>query len=198
MIRGMDWISLAAVITTGVVAVATFAFNWLMRRGDHKHTSALEFEKRIWETKSAALLNLIGVCQSVLDAIAADPDREQSHKQYEAFRVFAKADYRIEAPEIIAYASEQVREAVSDLQKVASSVERKHDEMDAVIGLYNFAPEYFGFDEDDPLFEFHPEYLRQVEELTRKLGETSGIDLDNVCDLCARIIGHARTDLRGK
>lgn len=194
----MDWVPLVAVITTGFVAVASLGVNWLMQRSNHKHTSTLEFEKRTWETKSAALLNLIGVCQSVLDAIAADPNRERSHTQYAVHQVFDGAAYRLETPELIAYASEQVRDEVSKLQAVVSSVERKRGEMDVVTDSYNFAPEYFGFDEDDPMFEFHPEYMRQEEELTRRLGELTGINLDEVSTLCASIIQYARDDLRGK
>ncbi|MFV8245674.1 hypothetical protein [Mycolicibacterium peregrinum] len=55
----MDWTAIVSVSSSAAVALTTLVVNALSKRGDRQHASTLEFEKRVWETKSAALLDLI-------------------------------------------------------------------------------------------------------------------------------------------
>ena len=61
----MDWIALASVLTTGTVAVVTVVSNALTKRGDRKHAAALDYEQRVWESKRAALVEVIGACEAI-------------------------------------------------------------------------------------------------------------------------------------
>jgi hypothetical protein len=192
----MDWVALASVISSGAVAVATLVANGLMRRGDRKHTSSLEFEKRVWEKKSTALLDLISHCQAILQTLDHDAaDLESQRQQFAVLQTFHQVNFRLEAPELIAYASPAVKAAVSQLQQVVTRVQRTSDERQMVTEDYALTPDYLGVDEDE--FE-HLTVARTREiELERRLGELSGIDLDSVRELCVKIIGHSRADLRG-
>ncbi|MGB3482463.1 MAG: hypothetical protein WBB07_09655 [Mycobacterium sp.] len=191
----MDWVALASVISSGVVAVATLVANGLMRRGDRKHTSSLEFEKRVWEKKSTALLDLISHSQAILHAIDRDADPEPRRQQFAVLQTFHQLSFRLEAPELIAYASPASKTAVSKLQQVMSRVQRTSNERKMVAENYALTPDHFGVDEDE--FEHLPVVRAQEIELERRLGELSGIDLDSVRKLCIEIIDHSRTDLRG-
>jgi hypothetical protein len=61
----VDWLAFASVVSSATVATATIAVNALSKRGDRKHASELDFEKRSWDLKSAALLELVGVCVEI-------------------------------------------------------------------------------------------------------------------------------------
>jgi hypothetical protein len=52
----VDVVALVSVASSGGVAVATLFVNALSKRGDRKHVSNVEFQKRVWQTKSEALL----------------------------------------------------------------------------------------------------------------------------------------------
>ena len=107
----MDWIALASVISSAIVAALTLVFNAATKRGDRKHATSLEFEKRVWETKSTALLTLIGMCDSIRSAIRADTDTERN--QAEIFKEFDKNYFRLSRAELLAYAAKSVNEPVN-------------------------------------------------------------------------------------
>ena len=102
MISVMDAVAIVSVAISGGVALATLVFNWLMRRGDREHTSSLEFEKRVWERKSTALLDLVAQCQAILEAIARDAgDLDTAHRQFAVLQTFHQVHFRLEAPELV-------------------------------------------------------------------------------------------------
>lgn len=78
----VDWIAFASVVSSAVVATATVVVNALSKRGDRKHASGLDFEKRSWELKSAALLEVVGACVQ-MDRVTGGPDPQPSLATYE-------------------------------------------------------------------------------------------------------------------
>lgn len=136
----MGWLPVAAVVFPNVVAFTALVTTALTRRGDRQHASSLEFEKRLWEKKSTALLDLINLCQNIIDDIDAEPDRENAHIQFSVLRAFENADYRANTPELIAYASPAVKAVASDLQQVMTNVQRLRADMDIVTDDYTVRP----------------------------------------------------------
>lgn len=67
----VDVIALASVISSATVATATIVINAATKRGDRKHASTLDFEKRSWDLKSAALLDVVGVCVEIRRRVPA-------------------------------------------------------------------------------------------------------------------------------
>ena len=114
-----------------LVAVLTVGINALTKRGDRKHATSLEFEKRGWETKSVALLSLIGKCESIRSAV--DPDHDNELNQAAIFRQFDKDDYyALRSAELIAYAAKTVNEPVERLNQLR----QQSRSVDALIHLH--------------------------------------------------------------
>lgn len=193
----MDVVALASVISSGGVAVVTLVVNALMRRGDRKHASSLEFEKRVWERKSAATFDLITRCRDISKA-AGDADdggaEDLNQLRCRVLQTFEE-HIRIEVPELIAFGSVPLNDAVARLQKVADAALRS----DAIFYLLDLSElrkaKEAAVDSQD--FDVAAATRNEEKELQRRVGELSNIDLDAVRHLCARAIDLARADLRG-
>ena len=190
----MDWIALASVISSGLIAALSIITNAVTKRGDRKHAMSLEFEKRGWETKSAALLSLIGKCKSIRSAV--DPDQDNERNQAAIFRRFDKHYYDgLSSPELIAYAAKSVNEPVERLYRMM----QQSRSVDALIYFHRL-PDIIQEKEDAmdrqdvPAAATHRDH--EVETL-KLVGRTSGIDVASVESLCNTIIEQAQKDLRG-
>jgi hypothetical protein len=112
----MDGVALASVISSASVAALTLAINAATKRGDRKHVTNLEFQKRVWDTKNSALLSLIQTCEGIT-AAATEPDADRENRQAAVWWRFLGVQFTIHTPELVAYASESLNSHVGDLQR---------------------------------------------------------------------------------
>jgi hypothetical protein len=131
----MDWIALASVVSSGVVAVLTLVINALTKRGDRKHAASLDFEKRVWEVKNSALLNLITKCESIRSAIRLAEGRDAKGQQAAVYREFEHIRFRLTSAELTAYAAESVNAPVEQL----NSLMRRADDTEAYFYFHRIA-----------------------------------------------------------
>ncbi|MFZ2240464.1 MAG: hypothetical protein WAV90_13180 [Gordonia amarae] len=191
----MDWVAIASVTSSGAVAVVTLVANGLMRRGDRKHTASLEFEKRVCEAKSTALLDLIDLCQRIIGAISSDPKRDKDRVRFAVLETFDGVHYRVSSPALVAYGSSTVNAAVSELQLIMSHVARTDAATGIVEAEWLKESKESAIDEHD--FQLAATRREQEKNAEQRIGALSEIDLDAVGASCANIIVKARADLRG-
>ena len=64
-----------------MIAVLTLVINALTKRGDRRSAASLEFEKRVWEAKSSARLELIAKCERTQSKRGDTGERHRDRKQ---------------------------------------------------------------------------------------------------------------------
>lgn len=193
----MDGVALASVISTGSVAVLTLVFNAATKRGDRKHDMNLEFQKRVWDTKSTALLSLIQTCESI-SAAATDPNDDHEDRQAALWRRFYDIGFTIHTPELVAYASDSLNHHVSDLQREMQRASKTDAMVNAVTHDYAVREARSAKEEAIDRGDYEAALKHRDEERshTRALGAESGISVEQVELLCRDIIAGAREDLR--
>jgi hypothetical protein len=192
----VDWIALASVVSSGVVAVATLIINAATKRGDREHASSLEFEKRVWDIKSSALLSAISTCGAIRAALRIRADYEVQRRQAAVVREFQQHHFTIATGELVAYAAESVTEPAEHLQRLM--IETMFT--DALVYLAGISDIRKEIEEaiDNGNFELAAALRDREVQTERTAGESSGIDVATVDSLCKTIIKRARDDLRGK
>jgi hypothetical protein len=190
----MDWIALASVVSSAVVAILTLVINALTKRGDRKHAASLDFEKRVWETKSGALLNLITKCESIRSAIRLTEVRGAESQRTAVYGVFDGNHFRLTSAELTAYAAGSVNAPVEQLHSLMQQANR------TLAGIFFARLQEIRKAEEEALenadFEAAGNLHDDEVETEKEVGQKSGIDVAAVDVLCSRIIGQARKDLR--
>jgi hypothetical protein len=193
----MDGVALASVISSASVAALTLTINAAGKRGDRKHVTNLEFQKRVWDTKSAALLSLIKTCEAI-NAAVTDPDADRETRQAAVWWRFHDVAFTKHTPELVAYASKTLNSRAWNLEREmqrASKTNALYLSMtnDAAIHDARRAKEE-AIDRAD--FDAAARHRDEEKQYTRTLGAESGIDLDMVYRLCIDAVAEAREDLR--
>jgi hypothetical protein len=203
-----DWVALAGIGGTAFGAFTTQAFTAWTKRGDRKHTSQLDFEKRIWEAKSAALVEIIAKCQRLKDATDVDPpggpSPSDTHREGRRrtlvlmeFDAIGIDLYGGVGANLLAYADKSVNKPVATLSKLLSheysqvmgqvkNLEELREEMDAVLADGGVSMRRFD------------ELQADLNEAEKRLGNESTLDVDKVEKLCSEILNAARKNLRGE
>jgi hypothetical protein len=193
----MDGVALASVVSTGSVAVLTLVFNATTKRGDRKHDMNLEFQKRVWDTKSTALLSLIQRCESI-SAAATEPNADREDRQAALWWRFYDSGFTIHTPELVAYASDSLNHHVSDLQREMQRASKADAMVNAMTHDYAVRKARSAKEEaiDRRDYEAAVKYRDEERSHTRALGAESGINLEQVERICRDIVAGAREDLR--
>lgn len=202
-----DWVALAGIASTALVAVAAQVGTALTTRGDRKHTSQLDFEKRVWEAKSAALVSVIAKCQRLKDAtelhpsdvpVSADPfnivDPSRKFKTMREIAALGPDLYDGIGADLLAYADESVTKPFAELSKL---IRHKYAEIWISLEFVDLHAKARGEAKqrgDDKAVVAH--LSKQIAAET-KAGRKSDLDVDALVDLCDRILYAARKDLRG-
>ncbi|QZH60296.1 hypothetical protein K1X22_00155 [Mycolicibacterium farcinogenes] len=192
--QSMDWPAVVSVSSSAAVALTTLVVNALSKRGDRQHATTLEFEKRVWESKSSALLELIAKCESLRSNVDGNYPLEQ--QQALAFKTFVRSSkINIQNAELLAYAAKAVTDPVEELQRllyrtletdaifILTSIDHAREKKEAAIDEHDF----------DKAAAIR---ATEVESLSA-LGRESGLDVHEMKRLCDKIIAEARRDLRG-
>jgi hypothetical protein len=190
----MDWIALASVVSSAAVAILTLVINALTKRGDRKHAASLDFEKRVWETKSGALLDLIAKCESIRSAIRLAEVRGAESQRAAVYGVFDDNHFRLTSAELTAYAAGSVNAPVEQLHSLMQQAYR------TFAGIYFARLQASRKAEEEALdnADFEAAGIHHDDEVEneRLVARESGIDVAAVDVLCSRIIAQARKDLR--
>jgi hypothetical protein len=187
-----DIVSLAAVISTGSVALATLVINAATKRGDRKHGADLAYSKRYWDAKNRALLRLINGCSSIV-SLCPPPGGERDPKaMLTVWRALLDADLNSEEnAAVAAYGSNEVLIWLRDLRKLIFPTARPD-----LIGELHYLREVKRAATDKGDFTAVDRYNEREQEVLAKLEPFSlYLDTNGVKELCNKIIGAARTDL---
>lgn len=220
----MDWTTLATVVVpvVSVVATATVAI-WTKRidgatkREDRQHERALNYEDRVWQAKSDALLRLISSCRSIKDKVSVAQQVDGVDEDYNGWRsrlVQALANFKRDlggeeaVSAIVAYASEPVRAAVDDmLEQIEQLVQPNRmsllimRNLDTQLERLGRKPAGDGAEvmtteeRKAKRSDLHAKLANRLEILG---STTADIDLDGWNRKCDNIISVARLDLRGR
>lgn len=190
-----DGVALASVISTGAVAAASLIINAITKRGDRKHEASIEFEKRVWDIKSHALLSVIKICESIHTAVRIHSGMDVDRVRAAVYREFHRANFRLLTPELLAYAAESVTYEVEKLQRAMQRV-LLTDALLYEIQVDEARKEKeLAIDEGD--FDRAANVHNREVAMDMRLGKSSEIDVNTVSSLCKATILHARNDLRG-
>jgi hypothetical protein len=203
----LDWVALAGIGGTAFGSFTTQALNAWTKRGDRKHTSQLDFEKRIWEAKSAALVEIIAKCQQLKDATDVDPpggpeplDTDRAGRRRRLvlleFDAIGLDLYGGVGANLLAYADKSVTQPVATLSKLLSyeytrvaiqvvRVQHLQEEIDEFVSGGGGSGKRFD------------ELQAELGEAEMHLGNDSALDVDKVAKLCREILEAARKNLRG-
>ncbi|MGV0804812.1 hypothetical protein [Mycolicibacterium setense] len=190
----MDWTAIVSVSSSAAVAVVTLVANALSKRGDRQHATTLEFEKRVWEAKSGALLDLIAKCEMLRSSMRASDSYER--QQAEVLRTYVRGrNMTLPSAELLAYAAKAVNDPAEELQRILAHAM----ETEAFLTLIDLdearQAKETAIDERD--FSKAAAIRARELELLTAVGLHSGINVPVVKQLCDRVIGEARRDLRG-
>lgn len=202
----VDWIAFASVVSSGTVALATLVVNAATKRGDRQHAAALDYEKRVWEAKSAALIEVIGACEAIIAALrfvetASEPLKTlvERGKLWRAYAFEAILDHQDDltgnaSAALAAYSSEPLRAAMGDLRALTDAV-LSHG------GSYEFARKEIELKrtaalERQDMVEVVDAW-REGEKQAAELSQRLRFERDELRELCERVIEAARQDLRG-
>jgi hypothetical protein len=168
----------------------------------------LDFEKRVWEAKSAALVEIITKCQRLKDATDVDPPSgpspsDTNRESRRRMMVLLEFDaigidlYGEVGSNLLAYADESVNVPFATLSKLLSheytqvlrqvtNFEDLREEMDDFIESENGSGQRFD------------ELREAIDEAELRLGNESTLDVKKVEKLCSKILDAARKNLRGE
>lgn len=203
----VDWVALAGIGGTLFGAVITQAFNAWTSRQDRKHSSSLEFEKRVWESKSAALVEIIAKCQRLLDAADVDPpsgpSSSDSSRESQRRRAVLLAVNEIGMDlyggmggSLLAYGHESVIKPVATLSKFLSHEYMQVIRQVKVVEAIQERVSEFIDGGGGTAGEFY-QIMSDLERAEADLGDLSTLDVSRVEKLCIEIRDAARKDLRG-
>lgn len=200
--------AIAGIGGTAFGAFTTQAFNAWTKRGDRKHASQLDFEKRVWEAKSAALVEVIAKCQRLKDAADVDPpggpspsdtgrDGRRRVQVLMEFGAIGRDLYGGAGASLLAYADQSVTKPVAALSKLLSHeytkvisqagyLEYLQEELESIIDGGGGSAKYFD------------ELQESIGEAEVRLGGESTLDVEEVEKLCSEILQAARKNLRGE
>lgn len=201
-----DWVALAGIASTALVAVAAQVGTALTKRVDRKQAFQLDFDKRVWEAKSAALVSVIAKCQRLKDATDVDPPggpspRDTNREARRKLLVIQEFDaigldlYGGTGADLLAYADESVRKPFAELSKLISHEYVQQMERLVEIESIKRAKES-AVDEAD--FDVSASLRQQEVKAEIALGNASTLEVDALAKLCDQILEAARKDLRGK
>jgi hypothetical protein len=204
------WIALASVVTSGVVGISGKTIDAFSKRGDRKHQSALEYEKRAWDTKTAPLTAVIEVCLDIKEQCELratdDPERFRRIKVVEAL---ARSSERIRADRVTfavaALSTESVHRHFQTLLATINAEARKHaDDLSEMRRLH--ASNRNAFDrifepgvekeERDELFDSVTTSLERNAEAADRIANNFDVDIEALKRECESLIAEARKDLR--
>lgn len=201
----VDWVALAGIGSTAAVGLGAQLGTALTKRGDRKHASQLDFDKRVWEAKSAALVSVIAKCERLRDAVDVDPpggrspvdqSRDARRRQL-VLTTFDRIGLGLQSgdgADLLAYASKPVTEKVAKLTKLLSY--EYVQQLDYIDTLGDVRVEIESAI-DNQNFELAAALRQREREIQTSLGNVSNLDVDAVKKLCDEIIAAARKDLRG-
>jgi hypothetical protein len=195
------WTALAAVVFSGLVALLTIVVNAVMKKGDWKHAAELEHGKRVWDTKSGALLDAIRTCERIRAAIRRhEPEGDEALRQAAVWQVYHDCMYSISTPELVAYASSAVNEPI---QKLHADMQRA-SRTDAAVMQYLIDQKVskLRLQKEKAIEDQNFDLALEIRDAERAandrhaVGEATGIDVAAVSQWCDAIIAAAREDLR--
>ncbi|MCV7064993.1 hypothetical protein H7H51_03420 [Mycolicibacterium farcinogenes] len=189
----MDWTAIVSVSSSAAVALTTLVVNALSKRGDRQHASTLEFEKRVWETKSTALLDLISKCEKLRSSMRESDSNER--QQAAVLSMFVRSTMVLSSAELLAYAAKAVNDPAEELQRIFYRA-METEAFLMVIDL-NEAQQTKESAIDELDFDKAAAARKKERELLAAVGLHSGINVPAVKRLCHQIIAEARRDLRG-
>jgi hypothetical protein len=187
---------LASVISSGVVAVVTLVVNAMMKRGDRKHTTSLEFDKRVRDAKSAALLALIEKCTVIRRAIRDSEKHGVTYQQAAVYNAFREYYFVPGEPALTAYAAPSVNALIDEFNQLML----QSMSTDALLYVGRI-PELrrqieAAIDQQD--FSKAATHRGEEVETMHAMGKLSGIDVAAVNALCDKLIATAQRDLCGQ
>ncbi|WP_374159101.1 hypothetical protein ACEWX3_07715 [Mycobacterium sp. G7A2] len=193
----MDWIALAAVLSSGLVAVASLIINALTKRGDREHASTLEFEKRVWESKSDALVRLIGACEIIRLASRRTVGQDVEIRQYTVVEAVIEVWPNLDMSSLLAYAVDIVTSKAKMLEGIHAGFRRMPELLIQRERLSDIQEKKEAAIAQKQ-FEVAADWRQKEVGVAREIGRLSAIDVEAVDRLCAEIVDLARKDLRGK
>lgn len=108
----IDWVALASVVSSGVVAAGSLVLTYRGAKHQRQHEAALAFEAKAWDEKSKTLYNVIAGSRALTDAMLSTDPR---FVVLSISRAAAQLDQLVGGVE--AYASPACREAFIDLRR---------------------------------------------------------------------------------
>lgn len=198
-----DWVALAGIASTAFVAVAAQVGTAATKRGDRKHASQLDFNKRVWDSKSAALVSVITQCQFLKDAADVDlPDIRSTYRDPRRRRgsvVMACEElgnlYDGIGADLLAFADKSVAKPFAEVSKLVNRERSQHHSLLLRIQRRK-TEEAQAVDEMDS--EASNRFRNFEAAAQSVLGDASTLDVDALVKLCDQTIDAARKDLRGK
>ncbi|BBX06931.1 hypothetical protein [Mycolicibacterium aichiense] len=203
-----DWVAIAGISGTAFVAITSQAVNALMKRGDRKHESQLDFEKRVWEAKSAALVEIVTKCQRLKDAADVDPPggpspsdtRRDGRRRVQVLMEFGAIGrdlYGGAGASLLAYADQSVTKPVAALSKLLS---HEHTKVISQAGYLEYLQEELEsmIDSGGGSAKRFDELQEEIDDAEVRIGSESTLNVDEVEKLCSEILGAARRNLRGE
>ncbi len=208
-------VPVTSVVVTGGVAIWSKIIDARSKREDRQHARALEYESRVWQAKNDALRRIISasravkrwteIYQSQLDPADMVYNRARLAQQLGRFKNEIGGEDGVS--EIVAYASEPVRDAVDEMFSLIEERLRSHrvalftlNNTDTQLELLRLAArDQDGGPVTDPMNRLQEHAALQERQSTAiaKL-EAVEIDVGTVAKLCDRIIDVARQDIQGR
>ncbi|WP_157108492.1 hypothetical protein [Aldersonia kunmingensis] len=176
----------------------------LSKRGDRKHAAAIDYEQRVWEAKSAALIDIIRVSDQMMEEVkritdwSDDPAVAFGH--ISAMHAIFDAKVVVDGPSgaaLIAFGADPVRAATDDLRQVLASLPLGESRASFDLA-YRARQEQLAYinkhERLQDIFDAHAKEKRSVLIAIQPLNPDVAATL---LTLCARVIETARSDLRG-
>lgn len=182
--------------------MATLASNAWIKRGDRKHERALDFERRVWETKNAVLTQLITKCNTLraaceveINVVSSDEADSLRRKRIFLLEAFERVHFDADASvELILYADKSVMRPAERLSKLITG------ELESLRFMLREIREFRVQKElsiDGQEYEAAAQARNSERYVEREICKYSTFDTDEVAALCTSIIDAARADLRG-
>lgn len=192
----MDAVALASVVSTGITAVATILVTAATKRGDRKHMTVLEFDRRAWETKSQALIAVIGRCHAIrAHAIASAPDDTTQagigQRTWEILELGARLQSEAS---LVAYAHNSV---ITRLDELYAILNRSYQQCFYEIVEVDIHKK----DKEDAIekgqFGAAATIYDSQKAAHAKLGAAANLDFEDIAERAQLVVTAARRDLRG-
>lgn len=214
----VDWIALASVVTSGVVGISAKATDALTKRGDQKFESKREYEKRVWDAKSAALTTVIAVCLDIsgkcelrtTGSPKIDPERnrrtlalhalDRAHERFDADGVtgavvaFSTDSMRRQLRSLLSTIDAERRTHADDLAEIRRANESIGDIMDR-LGALDIST--IGTSEDNDLWGRPRSQVKRSAAAEDHMVDNCDLDIEALKRVSESVIAEARKDLRG-